>query len=392
MLTSESEIVLHSITRKLHAQPNLMTDVRGYTDNGGSPAVNTVLSKKMADQVRDYLTGRLGLSHERIQTFGYGAKNPVSSNNTHEDRRKNRRVEILIRTPDAVLTWFENDVRVQPPSLRPHWLNPTPNYYLYHDYRVATGKKSSAHILYPNNGTLQMSEEAMVIIQGLNVEQKEEDCIKNLELQDGGLTAILEDVARQDDSIPNGPVTVGEPNAQSGTTHIDDKLESLIVAYHNDTGVSAGSAHTGANQTDSVAVTQNTDRGRPTGFALGIIVGKPTGITLKTDISKKHTFDFRIGWALPGERFHVACDYISYFPKWIEREKWYPYLGIGSRLTMKQEEDTLQFNLGIRVGIGVEHVYRELGLFAELYPVVELVPETGLSLEGGIGVRYYFRD
>jgi hypothetical protein len=257
---------------------------------------------------------------------------------------------------------------------------------------VATGKKSSAYILYPNNGTLQMSEEAMVIIQGLNTEQKEDPCIKNLKLQDGGLTAILEDVARQDDSIPNGPVAVSEPNAQGGTTQIDDKLESLIFAYQNDSGVAAVNAKTTTSQDDSVAVTQNIDRDRPTGFALGVIVGKPTGITLKTDISKKHTFDFRIGWALPGERFHVACDYISYFPTWIVREKWYPYLGIGSRLTMKQEEEALQFNLGIRLGIGVEHVYRELGLFAELYPVVELVPETGLSLEGGIGVRYYFKN
>lgn len=392
ILTSESEIILESIAEKMRAEPNLMIDVRGYTDSADSPAANTILSKRMADQVKNHLTVELGLSSDRIQTSGFAAKDPIASNKTDQAREKNRRVQIVIRKPDAVLTWFENDVRVQPPSLRPYWLNPVPNYYLYHDYRVATGKKSTAHILYPNKGTLKMDEEATVIIQGSNLEQRKNSFIQNLELRDGGLTAILEDAASQDDSISSASVAVGELNAQDSKTHIDEKLESLIVAYQSGSRVSDASEKTAIDKDDSVVVEQSIDAGLPTGFALGVIIGRPTGINLKTGISKKHAIDFKIGWSFPEERIHFAVNYLSYFPEWVRKEGWYPYLDVGGRLEMKQEQDERQLNLGIRVGVGIEYVYRQLGLVGELCPVVELVPEINLDLEGGIGVRYYFNN
>jgi len=392
ILTSESEIMLESIAEKMRAEPNLMIDIRGYTDNADSPAANTVLSKRMADQIKNHLTVELGLSSDRIQTSGFGAKDPIASNKTDQGRKENRRVQIVIRKPDAVLTWFENDVRVQPPSLRPYWLDPVPNYYLYHDYKVTTGKKSSAHILYPNNGTLRMGEEATVIIQGSNLIQRENSFIQNLELQDGGLRAILEDAASQDDPISSASVAVGELNDPDSKTQTDEKLESLIVAYQSGGRVSDASEKTAIDKDDSVVVEQSIDAGLPTGFALGVIVGRPTGISLRSGISKKHAIGFKVGWSFPEERIHFVVDYLSYFPEWIKKEDWYPYLNVGGRLEMKQEQDERQLNLGIKVGVGIEYVYRQLGLFGELCPVVELVPEIHLDLEGGIGVHYYFRN
>ena len=388
-LTSESQIILARIVDKMRAEPNLMIDVRGYADNAGSSAANAVLSKKMADHVKVHLTVNSGLSGDRIQSFGYGSKKQKFSNKTVADRKQNHRVEIVIRKPDAVLTWFENDVKVQPPCLRPYWLDPVPNYYLYQDYKVVTGKKSSAHILYPKNGTLKIGEEATVIIQGLDLKQEENSFAKNLQLQDGALKAILEDAVSPEGSNSNTQAAESEPNTQSSTTQIDEKLENLIVAYQSDTGVASSHDKTALHQDDSVAIVQTIDRGKPNGFALGVIIGNPTGITIKTDIHKKHTIDLRIGWSLHEASFHVSCDYISYFPEWIEKEYWYPYLVLGGRSKIEQEQEDRQFNLGIRVGIGVEYVYRQFGLFGELCPVVELVPETNLDLEGGIGVRYY---
>ncbi|GAG76962.1 unnamed protein product, partial [marine sediment metagenome] len=281
-LTPESEIILKRIANKLLTEPNLMIDVYGYIHNAGSLSAKTVLSQKMADQVKDYLTINLGLSGDRIQTLGLGGKDRIASNKTAEIRAENRSVEIVIRQPDAVLTWFENDVKVQPPALRPGWLDPVPYYYLYRGYKVTTGKKSRAHILYPNEGTLKMDEDAMVVIRGLSLKQKEKPLVKNIELRDGSLRTMLKDDASQDDSITSAPAAVGELNSQGSKTLVDEKLEGLIVAYQGDTVVLAASEKTVIDKDDSVVVKQIINVGRPAGFGLGVIVGKPTGISLKS--------------------------------------------------------------------------------------------------------------
>jgi len=185
---------------------------------------------------------------------------------------------------------------------------------------------------------------------------------------------------------------VGELNSQGSKTLVDEKLKGLIVAYQGDTGASAASEKTVIDKDDSVVVKQIINAGRPAGFGLGVIVGKPTGISLKSWISRKHAIDFKIGWSFPEKKIHVVGDYLSYFPEWIKKRSWYPYVGIGGRLKMKQEQEDWQFNLGIRFGIGIEYIYRQFGLFGELYPVMDLVPKTNFDLEGGIGARYYFKN
>ncbi len=67
--------------------------VVGYTDNRGKEAANQVLSKKRAESVKAYLTGK-GVAASRITTDGKGSANPVGDNGTAAGRAQNRRVEI----------------------------------------------------------------------------------------------------------------------------------------------------------------------------------------------------------------------------------------------------------------------------------------------------------
>ncbi len=387
VLTQESEIILKRIADKLRTELNLMIDVCGYVDDAGSLFANTVLSQKMAGQVKNYLTINSGLSGDRIHL---SEKDRIAQNKTAEIGAENRSVEIVIRQPDAVLTWFENDVKVQPPTLRPGWLDPVPNYYLYRNYKVTTGKKSRAHILYPNKGTLKMGEDAMVIIHGLNLERKEKTIVKNIEVQNGGFKTILSDSASQDDSITSAPAAVNEPNSQGGKTIVDEKLEDLVVAYQSNNGVSAAREKTVMDK--GAVVRQDTKAVRPAGFGLGVIAGVPTRISFKNWISKKDAIDFEIGWSFPKERIHIVGGYLSHFPEWTKKRGWYPYLGVGGRLKMEAEQEEWQVNLGIRFGIGIEYIYRQLGFFSELYPVMDMLPDTRFDLEGGIGVRYCFKN
>jgi len=392
VLTSESEIILRDIADTLFSGLNLMINVYGYAHTAGSSFANISLSQQIADYVKDYLTVNLQVATDRIQTPRLDSRNPIVSNLGEKDKTKIPKAEIFVRKPDAVLTWFENDVKVQPPALRPTWLEPSPNYYLYHGYKVTTGKKSRAHIFYPNNGTLKIDEEAMVIIHSLNLQQKQKSIVNNIEAQGGGLKAILEDAVSQDDSITVSMAAAGESNLKNSEIFIGEKLKDLIVAYNSNTNVSTSSAKPVIDNDQSMILSQDTSAGIPTDFGIGVIIGEPTGLNLKKWITGQHAIDFEIGWSFPGERIHVAVNYLSHFPNWIRKHGLYPYLGIGCRLKVKTEQEEGQFKFGIRFGVGIEYICGHFGFYGESYPVVDMIPETKSSLEGGIGARYYFKD
>jgi hypothetical protein len=235
-LTRQSEAILKKIADKMRAEPNIIIDVKGYTDNTGSSSANMHLSMKMAEQVRVYLAAFVDESGGRIQTAGLGARDPIASNATAEGRARNRRVEIVIRQPDAILTSFTNNVKVQPPAWRPNWLDPVTNYYLYRGYKVTTGKRSSARIVYPGKGVLRMGEDAMVIIHSLGVPREEKPLVKDLQLQDGSLTAILKSVAGQTDSSATAS-TIKGISEQMNDTFVREKLEDLVVVYQRNAEV-----------------------------------------------------------------------------------------------------------------------------------------------------------
>ncbi len=80
--------------------PDRNISIEGHTDNVPikySPwKSNWELSAARALSVLHYLTGKGNLDSNRVQATGYGEYKPIDSNETKEDRQKNRRVEIVI--------------------------------------------------------------------------------------------------------------------------------------------------------------------------------------------------------------------------------------------------------------------------------------------------------
>ena len=54
------------------------------------------LSDRRAKAVRNYLTGKGGVSKDHLTAKGYGETQPIASNDTEDGREKNRRVEFVI--------------------------------------------------------------------------------------------------------------------------------------------------------------------------------------------------------------------------------------------------------------------------------------------------------
>ena len=70
--------------------------VEGHTDNRGTYSNNQKLSLKRAESIAQYISEK-GIEMKRISVVGHASDNPVSSNETPEGRRLNRRVVVKIK-------------------------------------------------------------------------------------------------------------------------------------------------------------------------------------------------------------------------------------------------------------------------------------------------------
>jgi OmpA-OmpF porin, OOP family len=94
-LTGESYKELNLLTAFMKAQKTMIIEVAGYTDNIGTDEENLKLSQERADAIRNYLLQH-GVHARKIVAKGYGASDPVASNDIPEGRKLNRRTEIHI--------------------------------------------------------------------------------------------------------------------------------------------------------------------------------------------------------------------------------------------------------------------------------------------------------
>ena len=91
--TSGAEV--DNLAAILKAYTDVKVSVQGYTDSKGNATSNQTLSQQRADAVKARLISK-GIAANRISTKGFGAANPVATNDTAEGRAENRRIEVVI--------------------------------------------------------------------------------------------------------------------------------------------------------------------------------------------------------------------------------------------------------------------------------------------------------
>ena len=96
-LKPESAPVIKQVAQGLETNPNLKLEIDGYTDSVGGAAHNLDLSKRRAEAVRNVLVSQFNVDGSRLTSNGFGAGNPVASNDTADGRAQNRRVEFVKR-------------------------------------------------------------------------------------------------------------------------------------------------------------------------------------------------------------------------------------------------------------------------------------------------------
>jgi outer membrane protein OmpA-like peptidoglycan-associated protein len=91
----ESFEQLNNLVTYLKENSNLKIQIEGHTDNQGDSKANKKLSLERAYNVREYLVSK-GIAGKRIKFVGLGDAQPISANDTEENRKLNRRVEYKI--------------------------------------------------------------------------------------------------------------------------------------------------------------------------------------------------------------------------------------------------------------------------------------------------------
>ncbi|MFZ1704524.1 MAG: OmpA family protein [Saprospiraceae bacterium] len=86
---------IQTLAKFMLANPEILIEIQGHTDNVGDSNALKELSTARAETIKQLLVVQK-VENKRISTIGYGAEKPLTDNSTELLRKKNRRVEILI--------------------------------------------------------------------------------------------------------------------------------------------------------------------------------------------------------------------------------------------------------------------------------------------------------
>ena len=122
----------------------------------------------------------------------------------------------------------------------------------------------------------------------------------------------------------------------------------------------------------------------------GIILGEPTGISVKAWLDEGMAADAAVAWSFMGDpSLYIHANALYHINVLDTGSENYlaPYLGVGANLRFGND-----LGLGLRVPIGVSLLLNvaPVELFAEFSPGIGLLPETGFDPGAGLGARFYF--
>lgn len=96
VIRKESLPILNDVAHLLDQNRTILrVRIEGHTDNDGSDKFNTRLSEERTKAVKDYLV-KQGIIASRLETKGWGEKQPVVPNDTPQHKARNRRVEFHV--------------------------------------------------------------------------------------------------------------------------------------------------------------------------------------------------------------------------------------------------------------------------------------------------------
>lgn len=158
-----------------------------------------------------------------------------------------------------------------------------------------------------------------------------------------------------------------------------------------------------ARSQNSTAIATN-NSSRPTAisstysgrFGAGIILGEPTGASLKYWLNDRLAIDGAIGASfhddgdddsslyLHGDLLYHNFDLIP-----VSKGRLPVYIGGGALVRFRDDEDN---QVGVRIPVGLSYMFDNapVDIFAEIAPTIDVAPDVRGEITGGIGIRFWF--
>jgi hypothetical protein len=164
---------------------------------------------------------------------------------------------------------------------------------------------------------------------------------------------------------------------------------TLVVLW----GVSASADDaTSPNAGSSPTTTYSHSEDMKGRFGTGLILGEPTGVSLKYFLSDTIAIDGAAGWSFRDETdlsLHSDILWHKFDLVSLDKGQLPFYIGVGARVKFRENAED---EIGIRVPIGVSYIFDDLPLdvFFEVAPIVNFTPSTQGGFTTGIGARWWF--
>lgn len=117
------------------------------------------------------------------------------------------------------------------------------------------------------------------------------------------------------------------------------------------------------------------------GLGLGIIIGEPSGLSVR-----EGNVAGAAAWSFVERLAYLHVDYLFGSPRLEERGDFDFYYGIGAQVRVNGADTAY----GLRAPFGVSYTFAEnpIELFAEVAPTLQVVPDSLVDVNGGIGLRF----
>lgn len=93
-ITTDGKEVVIQIVEALQKDKKIKISIEGHTDNTGNAVKNKKLSNARANSVMNALITE-GIDKTRLSAIGFGSEKPLVTNDSDENKAKNRRVELV---------------------------------------------------------------------------------------------------------------------------------------------------------------------------------------------------------------------------------------------------------------------------------------------------------
>jgi len=131
-------------------------------------------------------------------------------------------------------------------------------------------------------------------------------------------------------------------------------------------------------------------------FGAGIILGEPTGFSLKYWLNDRMAVDGALGASFQHSDEDESSFYMHGDVLWhnfdllpVPSGRLPVYFGVGGLLRVRDDQDN---EVGIRVPVGLSYMFENapIDVFVEIGPALDLAPNVRGEVTGGIGVRFWF--